>query len=87
MSQLDDFLITTFARRVEEEEALLNGDVIPRLEMWSTQERMAALARLIRTSMKLWARLWIFKQAGSLTVRMNLKTVPLDSPPHYILTV
>ena len=81
MSQLDDFLITTFARRVEEEEALLNGDVIPRLEMWSTQERMAALARLIRTSMKLWARLWIFKQAGSLTVVLVAKSIHLLKQP------
>ncbi len=38
MSELDDFLTKTLARQVEEEEAFHNGDVTPRLEMWSTQD-------------------------------------------------
>ena len=38
MSELDDFLTRTIARQVEAEKALHNGDVTPRLEMWSTQD-------------------------------------------------
>jgi ketosteroid isomerase-like protein len=38
MSELDDFLTKTLARQVEAEEALHNGDVTPRMEMWSTQD-------------------------------------------------
>jgi hypothetical protein len=45
MSGLDDFLATTFARQVEAEEALHNGDPGPRLAMWSTQDPVAMLGR------------------------------------------
>jgi len=38
MSELDDFLTTTLARQVEAEEALHNGDLTPRMQMWSTQD-------------------------------------------------
>jgi ketosteroid isomerase-like protein len=38
MSELDDFLTTTLARQVEAEEALHNGDVTPRMQMWSTKD-------------------------------------------------
>ncbi len=38
MSELDDFLTTTLARQVEAEEALHNGDVTLRMQMWSTQD-------------------------------------------------
>jgi ketosteroid isomerase-like protein len=37
-SELDDFLATTIPRQIEAEEALHNGDVAPRMEMWSTQD-------------------------------------------------
>ena len=46
MSELDDFLTTTLARLVEEEEALHNGDVQPRLAMWSTQEPVTVFGAL-----------------------------------------
>ncbi len=46
MSELDDFLTTTLARQVEEEEALHNGDVQPRLAMWSTQEPVTVFGAL-----------------------------------------
>ena len=40
MSELDDFLTKTLARQVEEEEALHNGDVQPRLAMaWGQNSR------------------------------------------------
>ncbi len=35
-SELDDFLTKTLARQVEAEEAIHNGDVMPRMAMWST---------------------------------------------------
>jgi hypothetical protein len=38
MSELDDFLATTLPRQIKAEEAIHNGDVAPRLEMWSRQE-------------------------------------------------
>jgi ketosteroid isomerase-like protein len=38
MSELDDFLTPTLARQVEAEEALHNGDVTLRMQMWSTQD-------------------------------------------------
>ena len=38
MSELDDFLTKTLARQVEAEEALHNGDLTPRMQMWSTQD-------------------------------------------------
>ena len=37
-SEPDDFLATTIPRQIEAEEALHNGDVAPRMEMWSTQD-------------------------------------------------
>jgi ketosteroid isomerase-like protein len=46
MSELDDFLTTTITRLVEEEEALHNGDVQPRLAMWSTQEPVTVFGAL-----------------------------------------
>jgi ketosteroid isomerase-like protein len=41
MSELDDFLATTLPRQLEAEEALHNGDVTPRLEMWSQQDPLS----------------------------------------------
>ena len=38
MSELDDFLTTTLARQIEAEEAIHNGDVEPRLALWSTKD-------------------------------------------------
>ncbi len=38
MSELDDFLTTSLARQINAETAIHNGDVRPRLEMWSTRE-------------------------------------------------
>lgn len=38
MSELDDFLTTTLARQIEAEEAIHNGDVGPRMEMWSSSD-------------------------------------------------
>ena len=35
MSELDDFLAATLPRQLKAEEALHNGDVTLRLEMWS----------------------------------------------------
>ena len=46
MSELDDFLTTTLARQVEEEEALHNGDVQPRLAMWSTRDPVTVFGAL-----------------------------------------
>ena len=39
MGDLDDFLTATLARQVEAERALHNGDLGPRLAMWSTRAR------------------------------------------------
>jgi ketosteroid isomerase-like protein len=38
MSELDEFLTKTIARQVAAEEAIHNGDVEPRLAMWSTSD-------------------------------------------------
>ena len=38
MSELDDFLAGTLARQIEAEEAIHNGDPVPRMEMWSTND-------------------------------------------------
>jgi ketosteroid isomerase-like protein len=46
MSELDDFLTKTLARQVEADEALLNGDPTPRLEMWSTQDPVTVFGAL-----------------------------------------
>ena len=50
MSELDDFLTTTIARLVEEEEALHNGDVQPRLAMWSTRNPVTVFGALKNAS-------------------------------------
>jgi ketosteroid isomerase-like protein len=46
MSELDDFLATTLPRQLKAEEALHNGDVTPRLEMWSQQEPLTVFGAL-----------------------------------------
>ena len=46
MSELDDFLTTTLARQVEAEEAIHNGDVEPRLAMWSTHDPVTVLGAM-----------------------------------------
>jgi ketosteroid isomerase-like protein len=46
MSELDDFLTKTIARQVEAEEALHNGDVEPRLTMWSTRDPVTVLGAM-----------------------------------------
>lgn len=38
MSELDDFLTNTIKRQIKAEEAIHNGDPLPRLEMWSTKD-------------------------------------------------
>ena len=38
MSDLDDFLATTLDRQIKAEEAVHNGDLGPRLAMWSTKD-------------------------------------------------
>ncbi len=38
MSELDDFLTTTLTRQIAAQEAIHNGDVTPRLAMWSTND-------------------------------------------------
>ena len=38
MSDLDDFLATTLDRQIRAEEAVHNGDLGPRLAMWSTAD-------------------------------------------------
>ena len=37
-SELDEFLSTTLARQIKAEETLHNGNVEPRLEMWTTRD-------------------------------------------------
>ena len=46
MSELDDFLTTTLARQIEADEALHNGDVTPRMQMWSTQDPVTVFGAL-----------------------------------------
>jgi ketosteroid isomerase-like protein len=41
--ELDDFLATTLARQIAAEEALHNGDVEPRMAMWSRNEPVTVL--------------------------------------------
>ena len=38
MSELDEFVTTTLPRQIKAEEAIHDGDVRPRLEMWSTED-------------------------------------------------
>ena len=49
MSELDDFITTTLARQVEAEEALHNGDLEPRLAMWSTLDPVTVLGAVRST--------------------------------------
>lgn len=42
-SELDDFLATTLARQIAAEEAVHNGDVEPRMAMWSRNEPVTVL--------------------------------------------
>ncbi len=46
MSELDNFLTTTLARQIEADEALHNGDVTPRMQMWSTQDPVTVFGAL-----------------------------------------
>src|SRR6266700_3369884 len=46
MSELDNFLTTTLARLIEADEALHNGDVTPRMQMWSTQDPVTVFGAL-----------------------------------------
>ena len=43
MTDLDDFLATTLARQLEAEEAIHNGDPVPRLAMWSAKDPVTVL--------------------------------------------
>jgi ketosteroid isomerase-like protein len=38
MNELDDFLTTTLPRQIKAEEAMHNGDVEPRLQMWTRSD-------------------------------------------------
>jgi ketosteroid isomerase-like protein len=46
MSELDDFLATTLPRQIKADEALHNGDVTQRLEMWSQQDPVTVFGAL-----------------------------------------
>jgi ketosteroid isomerase-like protein len=46
MSELDDFLTETLARQIEAEKALHNGDLEPRLAMWSTRDPVTVLGAM-----------------------------------------
>ena len=46
MSELDDFLAQVLPRQIEAEKALHNGDVEPRLKMWSTRDPVSVLGAL-----------------------------------------
>lgn len=41
--ELDEFLTTTIARQIKAEEALHNGDVEPRIAMWSRNDTVTVL--------------------------------------------
>ncbi len=43
MSELDDFLSATLPRQIEAETAIHNGDVEPRLRMWSRKDPVTLL--------------------------------------------
>jgi len=43
MSELDDFLSATLPRQIEAETAIHNGDVEPRLRMWSRKDPVPLL--------------------------------------------
>ncbi len=43
MSELDDFLTNFLPRQIEAEEAMHNGDVEPRLRLWSREEPVTLL--------------------------------------------
>ena len=46
MSELDDVLTTTLARQIEADEALHNGDVTLRMQMWSTKDPVTVFGAL-----------------------------------------
>jgi ketosteroid isomerase-like protein len=46
MSELDDFLATTLPRQIKADEALHNGDVTQRLDMWSQQDPVTVFGAL-----------------------------------------
>jgi len=46
MSELDDFLTTTLARQIEADEALHNGDVTLRMQMWSAKDPVTVFGAL-----------------------------------------
>jgi ketosteroid isomerase-like protein len=46
MTELDDFLSTFLPRQIEAEEAIHNGDVEPRLALWSRNEPVTLLGAL-----------------------------------------
>jgi hypothetical protein len=43
MSELDEFLSSTINRQVKAEEAILNGDPVQRLKMWSKKDPVTLL--------------------------------------------
>jgi len=43
MSELDDFLIPTLERQLEAEKAIHNGDLAPRVAMWSRKDPVTLL--------------------------------------------
>jgi ketosteroid isomerase-like protein len=43
MAEVDEFLAETLPRQIEAEKALHNGDVTPRLEMWSANDPVTLL--------------------------------------------
>lgn len=46
MSELDDFLSATLPRQIEAETAIHNGDIGPRLKMWSRKDPVTVLGAL-----------------------------------------
>ena len=46
MTELDDFLTTFLARQIEAEEAIHNGDVAPRMQLWSTADPVTLFGAL-----------------------------------------
>lgn len=46
MTELDDFLTTFLPRQIQAEEAIHNGDVEPRIRLWSTADPVTLLGAL-----------------------------------------
>lgn len=64
MNELDDFLTRTLARQVEAEEAIHNGNPIPRMQMWSTQDPVTLFGAV--TSGSGWDEVsGVFRRLGS----------------------